>query len=117
MSATRKVLSLKAKDADSNTAPRAEERLHKVLAQAGRGSRRALEERIAQGLVRVNGEVAQVGQSVRGGDRIELDGKTFVATTLNEPTSELPYNQSDGEETTSEDPDGLPTVFKILPHV
>ena len=117
MSATRKVLSLKAKDADSNTAPRAEERLHKVLAQAGLGSRRALEERIVQGLVRVNGEVAQVGQSVRGGDRIELDGKTFVATALSEPAAVLLYNKPEGEVTTREDPEGRPTVFESLPRL
>ena len=54
--------------------PRLEERLHKVLAQAGLGSRRALEQRIADGLVKVNGEVAQVGQSITGGDKIEIDG-------------------------------------------
>jgi ribosomal 50S subunit-recycling heat shock protein len=58
-----------------NDAPRLEERLHKVLAQAGLGSRRALEQRIADGLVKVNGEVAQTGMSVKGGDKIELDGR------------------------------------------
>ena len=56
-----------------------------MLAQAGLGSRRALEERIAQGLVKVNGEVAQTGLSVGSGDRIELDGKVFVASALTEP--------------------------------
>ena len=48
--------------------PRLEERLHKVLAQAGLGSRRALEQRIADGLVKVNGETAQTGMSVKSGD-------------------------------------------------
>ena len=70
---TRK-LTLK-RDTDKGAdAPKLEERLHKVLAQAGLGSRRALEQRIADGLVKVNGEVAQVGMSVTGGDKIELDG-------------------------------------------
>ena len=49
--------------------PKLEERLHKVLAQAGLGSRRALEQRIADGLVKVNGEVAQTGQSIKSGDK------------------------------------------------
>jgi len=96
-------------------APKLEERLHKVLAQAGLGSRRALEQRIADGLVKINGETAQVGQSVTGGDKIEIDGKTFVATALTEPARVLMYNKPEGEVTTREDPEGRPTVFEALP--
>ena len=116
MSDTRKVLSLKAKGSE-NSSTKIEERLHKVLAQAGLGSRRALEERIAQGLVKVNGEVAQTGQSVKGGDRIDIDGKTFVATALTEPASVLLYNKPEGEVTTREDPEGRATVFEALPRL
>src|SRR3546814_21134998 len=68
---TRRLLSLK-REATPQTNSKLEERLHKVLAQAGLGSRRALEERINNGQVKVNGEVATVGQSVHSGDRIEL---------------------------------------------
>ncbi|HDS1219026.1 pseudouridine synthase [Stenotrophomonas sp. TWI143] len=92
-----------------------EERLHKVLAQAGLGSRRALEQRIAEGLVKVNGEVAQTGMSVKSGDKIELDGRGFVATALSEPSRVLVYNKPEGEVTTREDPEGRPTVFESLP--
>jgi 23S rRNA pseudouridine2605 synthase len=113
---SKKVLSLKGKSSDDNT-PKIEERLHKVLAQAGLGSRRALEERIGQGLVKVNGEVAKTGQSVSSGDRIELDGKTFVATALTEPTSVLIYNKPEGQVTTREDPEGRPTIFEALPRL
>ena len=63
-------LTLKRGAETTTEAPRLEERLHKVLAQAGLGSRRALEQRIADGLVKVNGEVAQVGMSVKSGDKI-----------------------------------------------
>jgi 23S rRNA pseudouridine2605 synthase len=113
---SKKRLSLKDRPADS-TQPKAEERLHKVLAQAGLGSRRALEERIAQGLVKVNGEVARTGQSVSSGDRIELDGKTFVATALTEPASVLIYNKPEGQVTSREDPEGRPTIFESLPRL
>ena len=113
---SKKVLSLKDKNSD-DSAPKIEERLHKVLAQAGLGSRRALEERIGQGLVKVNGEVAKTGQSVSSGDRIELDGKTFVATALTEPSSVLIYNKPEGQVTTREDPEGRPTIFEALPRL
>ena len=111
---TRK-LTLK-RDTDKGAdAPKLEERLHKVLAQAGLGSRRALEQRIADGLVRVNGNTAQVGMSVSGGDKIEIDGRTFVATALTEPSRVLIYNKPEGEVTTRDDPEGRPTIFEALP--
>ena len=96
-------------------APRMEERLHKVLAQAGLGSRRALEQRIADGLVKVNGEVATVGQSVGSGDRVDIDGRQFIATALTEAARVLLYNKPEGEVTTREDQEGRPTIFEALP--
>ena len=113
-SPTRK-LSLKRGDDNTPETPRLSERLHKVLAQAGLGSRRALEQRIADGLVKVNGEVAQTGMSVSGGDKIEIDGKTFVASALTEPARVLLYNKPEGEVITREDPEGRPTIFEALP--
>ena len=107
-------LSLKRETAPVEAA-RLEERLHKVLAQAGLGSRRALEQRIADGLVKVNGETAQTGLSVKAGDKIELDGKTFVTSALTEPARVLIYNKPEGEVTTREDPEGRPTIFEALP--
>ena len=106
-------LSLKRETATDQ--PKLEERLHKVLAQAGLGSRRALEQRIADGLVKVNGEVAQTGMSIKSGDKVELDGRGFVATALTETSRVLAYNKPEGEVTTREDPEGRPTVFEALP--
>ncbi len=112
---TRK-LSLKRGTEQSNeNASRLEERLHKVLAQAGLGSRRALEQRIADGLVKVNGEVAQTGMSIKSGDKVELDGRSFVASALTEPARVLLYNKPEGEVTTREDPEGRPTIFEAQP--
>ncbi len=95
-----------------------EERLQKVLANAGLGSRRSIEERIAAGEVRVNAQVAEVGTSLRSGDRVELDGKAFIAVaTEPEEAQVLIYHKPDGEVTTHDDPEGRPTVFERLPRL
>ncbi|MBX3688300.1 pseudouridine synthase [Dokdonella sp.] len=111
---SRSILSLK-RGAD---APSVEERLHKVLANAGLGSRRMLETRIEAGEVQLNGATANIGQSVRSGDRIELDGKRFVVVADNaEHAQVLLYNKPDGVVATREDPEGRPTVFEQLPQI
>src|SRR3546814_13728999 len=74
-----------------------------------------LEQRIADGLVQVNGEVAQTGMSIGGGDRVEIDGKVFVASALTDPSRVRIYNQPEGEVTTREDPECRPTIFESLP--
>lgn len=112
----RSKLSLK-RDPAAAPETRLEERLHKVLAQAGLGSRRALEQRIADGLVKVNNQTAQIGMSIGSGDRVELDGRSFVASALTEPPRVLIYNKPEGEVTTREDPEGRPTVFESLPAI
>ncbi len=60
--------------------PLPRERLQKVLAYAGLGSRRAIEQRIVRGEVKVNGKVALIGDTVGRGDRVEIDGRFFVVT-------------------------------------
>lgn len=98
--------------------PVVEERLQKVLAQAGLGSRRIIEERIVAGEIRVNGNVAEIGSSLRNGDRVEIDGKAFVSVpTPVEEVQALLYHKPEGELTTTEDPEGRRTVFERLPRL
>jgi 23S rRNA pseudouridine2605 synthase len=112
---TRTLLTLKR---PQNDGPALEERLHKVLANAGLGSRRLLEERIGAGDVKVNGNVALIGSSVHGGDRVELDGKLFVAVNDNaEHAQVIVFHKPEGVVTTREDPEGRPTVFEHLPRL
>lgn len=95
-----------------------EERLHKVLANAGLGSRRALEQRIERGEIQVNSETAEIGSSVRCGDRVVIDGRQFVvATEHGEQAAVLLYHKSEGEVTTREDPENRPTIFENLPRI
>ena len=114
---SRSILKLK-RTPDAADAPAVEERLHKVLANAGLGSRRMLETRIEAGEVQLNGTVATLGQSVRSGDRIEMDGKRFVVIADNaEHAQVLLYNKPDGVVATRDDPEGRATVFEQLPQI
>ncbi len=111
------VLTLKRAQRDE-AAPAIEERLHKVLANAGLGSRRMLEQRIQAGEVELNGTPATIGASVHAGDRVVLDGKQFVVATDNRDDAEvLVFHKPEGVVTTREDPEGRPTVFEQLPRL
>ncbi|MEI7038025.1 pseudouridine synthase [Fulvimonas yonginensis] len=112
------VLTLKRESRAEANAPALEERLHKVLANAGLGSRRMLEQRIQAGEVELNGAPAGIGASVHAGDRVVIDGKQFVVATDNRDDTEvLLYHKPEGVVTTREDPEGRPTVFEQLPRL
>jgi 23S rRNA pseudouridine2605 synthase len=92
------------------------ERLQKVLANAGMGSRRQIEDWIAHGRIEVNGRVAELGQRVTPSDAIRVDGKPIAKKRLKAPQREvLVYNKPEGELVTRQDPEGRRTVFECLP--
>lgn len=92
-------------------------KLHKVLAQAGIGSRRDMEQLIADGEVTVNGEVAHQGMRITYGDQIRVSGKPVKVRIQGAPSRVLAYHKPVGEVVTHNDPDGRPTVFRRLPRL
>lgn len=92
------------------------ERLQKVLANAGMGSRREIEGWISAGRVMVNNELAHLGQRVVLTDQIKVDGRPVANRRLEAPEREvLVYNKPEGELVTRKDPEGRRTVFERLP--
>lgn len=93
-----------------------DEKLQKVLARAGFGSRRELEQWISKGRVKVNGRVATLGDRVTPDDRITVDGKKLAPRPKEkEQCRVLLYNKPEGEICTRKDPEGRPTVYDRLP--
>lgn len=96
------------------------ERLHKVLAQAGIGSRREMEEWIVAGRISVNGLPSHLGQLVSPQDRVKVNGKLVnlrFSTGSNRVPRVLIYHKPEGEIVSRDDPDGRPSVFNALPRV
>lgn len=99
------------------TAPAKPERLHKVLAEAGIGSRREMEEWIIAGRISVNGEPAHLGQLVAPGDRVKVNGRLINLRFSNRAPRLLMYHKPEGEIVSRDDPDGRPSVFDALPRM
>ncbi len=92
-------------------------KLHKVLAQSGIGSRRDMEQAIADGLVEVNGQPAHTGQRISFGDQIKVNGKPVRVRIIPPPPRIIAYHKPTGEVVTNDDPEHRPTVFRRLPRL
>ncbi|MGZ5201511.1 MAG: pseudouridine synthase, partial [Telluria sp.] len=90
-------------------------KLHKVLAEAGLGSRRDMEELIIAGRVSVNGEPAHIGQRILPADAVRINGKLIQRRVSNKPPRVLVYHKPAGEIVSHDDPEGRPSVFDRLP--
>jgi 23S rRNA pseudouridine2605 synthase len=91
-------------------------KLHKVLAEAGLGSRRDMEELIIAGRVSVNGEPAHIGQRILPTDAVRINGKLLQRrVNNNKPPRVLVYHKPAGEIVSADDPEGRPSVFDRLP--
>lgn len=96
------------------------EKLHKVLASAGQGSRREIEAMITQNRVSVDGKIASLGDriDVNSGVKVRIDGHLInLMQVQKEVCRVLMYYKPEGELCTRHDPDGRATVFDRLPRL
>ena len=90
-------------------------KLHKVLAQAGMGSRLEMEQLIMEGRITVNNEPAHIGQRIQFGDHVKVNGKPIRFRIDAPPPRVIAYHKPVGEVVTHDDPQNRPTVFRKLP--
>lgn len=93
------------------------EKLQKVLANAGLGSRREMEKVIEQGRVSIDGSIAKLGDRVELNQQIRVDGNLIKGSTEKAPCRVLMYHKPEGQICTRNDPEGRPTVFERLPRI
>lgn len=90
-------------------------KLHKILAQAGLGSRLEMEQLILEGRISVNAEPAHIGQRIQFGDAVKVNGKPVRYRIDPPPPRVIAYHKPSGEVVTHDDPQNRPTVFRRLP--
>ncbi|MCW8163801.1 pseudouridine synthase [Verminephrobacter aporrectodeae] len=92
-------------------------KLHKVLAQAGLGSRIEMEQLILEGRISVNNEPAHIGQRIQFGDQVKVNGQPIRYRIDPPPARVIAYHKPAGEVVTHDDPQNRPTVFRKLPRL
>src|ERR1035437_10191481 len=102
-------------DEELDNAPIQGEKLQKVLAQAGFGSRRTMEEWITQGRVSVNGEPATLGMRVLPGDLVKTERRTIRVGERDQVARVLLYHKPEGEIVSRDDPEKRTSLFDKLP--
>lgn len=100
---------------DATTETTGDEKLQKVLARAGIGSRREMERAIEAGQVKVNDRIAKLGDRVTPDDKIFVDGKRVAIRTEATRRRVILYNKPEGEICSRSDPEGRRTVYDSLP--
>ena len=105
------------KSAPPPTKSEATQKLHKVLAQSGFGSRRDMELWIREGKIAVNGTIATLGMRVGTTDKIRVDGRAVHAQSGTRLPRVLLYHKPEGEIVSRDDPRGRPSVFERLPAI
>lgn len=93
------------------------DRVQKVLAAAGHGSRRKVEQWVREGRIRINGRTAELGDALDGGEQVTLDGHRLRLRRFSQPHRHILYNKPGDEITTRDDPEGRKCVFDSLPRL
>lgn len=104
-------------DTDDEMQAQPTQRLHKLLALAGLGSRRDMEQLIVDGRVSINGQLAPVGAGVVADDVVRVDGRIVRLPFEAELPQVLIYHKPEGEIVSQDDPEGRATVFDKLPRI
>lgn len=116
-SITKKKPALAGAQAGSASAPAITQKLHKVLAQAGLGSRREMEELIVAGQATINGKIASIGDRVGPEDVVRVGKRVIHFKSGGRLPRVMLYHKPEGEIVSRDDPQDRPSVFDKLPQL
>lgn len=92
------------------------EKIQKILANAGLGSRRQIEEWLRENRISVNGAIAKIGDRITVDDKVRVDGRDIhLVKSSAQKSRVILYHKPEGEICSRNDPEGRPTIFDRLP--